>query len=149
MSTAQKRLVAIASAVALVLALAAPASAGSLGRVSWSPSSINFGKVQVGSAPVRVIWVTNGLKVPALISSESLGGANADQFAAGAGTTDDCFDKVVSGEFLNPGETCGWVIQFDPQAAGAYSARFTSTLSLGPNVDVSYTVTVNLRGTGY
>jgi len=149
MRTPRTRLLALVSAVTLVLVMAAPTTAGSLGRVSWSPSSINFGKVQVGSTPVRVIWVTNGLKVPALITSESLSGANADQFAAGAGTTDDCFDKVVSGEFLNPGETCGWVIQFDPQAAGAYSARFTSTLSLGPNVDVTYTVTVNLRGTGY
>lgn len=148
MTTARTRLVAMASAVALILVLAAPASAGSLGRVSWSPSSINFGRVQVGSNAVKAVWVTNGLKVPAYITSEFVGGANPDQFAATGGTTNDCYPKLVNGELLNPGETCGWLIWFEPSAAGASSARFISALSLGPNVGLDYTVTVNLRGTG-
>ena len=147
MHTTRKRLLALVTAAALLLALAAPTAAGSLGRVSWSPASINFGKVQVGSTAVKTIWVTNGLKVPALVTSESLGGANAGQFAVIGGTSNDWYPKVVSGEFMNPGETCGWLIRFEPQAAGAYSASFISTLN--PSPDLTYTVTVNLRGTGY
>ena len=149
MRTPRRRLLALASAAFLVLALAAPTSAGSLGRVSWSPSSINFGKVQVGAAAFRTVWITNGLKVPALITAEAIDPNNSLVFEPFGGTTNDCFPKVVYGEPLNPGETCGQTIAFQPEAAGAYSAKFITTLSVTTLGGPSYTATVNLRGTGY
>jgi hypothetical protein len=146
MPTSRTRLLALLSAVALILVVAAPASAGSLGRVSWTPTSIGFGKVQVGLSATRTIWVTNGLKVPALITAQQISGASTE-FSEIGGTTNDCFHKLLYGELLNPGETCGWRVTFEPQAAGTYSAKFIAVLS--PSPDLSYTVTVNLRGTGY
>src|SRR5436190_278856 len=57
MTTARTRFLAVATAVLLILALAAPASAGSLGKVSWTPTSVNFGKVQVGDTGENTVWV--------------------------------------------------------------------------------------------
>jgi len=143
-------LVATGAAVA-----ASPVAAGRQGRISTSPTSINFGRAPVGqdcdsSPDLRAIYVTNGLKLPVTVNSIQLTGDSFDfgWYCQTGSTllTWDCLYLLYNGTPLGPGETC--VIRgvaFTPYTAGSHSAA----LVLGMNDGVAtYYSRTSLKGTG-
>jgi hypothetical protein len=142
--------------VATVAAVAAaPVAAGRVGRISTSPTSINFGRAPAGqdcdsSTDLRAIYVTNGLKLPVTVNSLQLLGDSFDfgWYCQTGGNllTWDCLYLLYNGTLLGPGETC--VIRgvaFTPYTAGSHSAALVMGMTDGV---ATYYSRTTLRGTG-
>ena len=135
----------------MALVLAAPTAAlaakNSIGSVNATPKSISFGKVAVGSQSARnTFWISNDTKaVLWIVGVSAPTGRDADDFWFGRLTLSDCLDAALGGDPLDPGETCGGAVGFNPTETGRHSASVV--ISLGDGVR-TFTVTVPLSGTG-
>jgi hypothetical protein len=133
-----RRLLLVPIVLSLALAMAGPASAGGgagLGSVTAAPKSLKFARTVVGGYSERLsFWVTNNTKAPLIVTGVALGGRDPDDFIHGvdAGfTTDDCYFRLLYGELLNPGESCGYVAGFHPDEVGSHAATLTISFSDG------------------
>ena len=142
----RRRFVVLAFAIPLVLSMAGPAAAGgNLGRVTTTPTSVNFGRVPVGSpSEDRAIWFTNGTKVPLYVVDYANGYGGEFQYEA-YDLSQNCATFLDNNEPLQPGQTCGFVVYFLPEDTGASSAKFVLELT---NFINTYTPSVTLRGSG-
>jgi hypothetical protein len=97
----------------------------------YTPLEMDFGPVGVGaSAPQMVVTITNSGKVPL---TNWAGGAVAAPFNA----SQDC---NISGGVL-PGNSCHYYFNFNPSAAGIFTATSTSSTNAG-------TISIIVHGTG-
>ena len=112
---------------------AAPAPAVNLSAVNLAFPATNIGTT---SAP-RSVTLTNSGNGPLTITTITVVGGNAGDFAKAASSTCD------NGETLAPGATCQVDVTFTPTAAGSRSAtlRFATNASSSPD-------DVGLNGTG-
>jgi Abnormal spindle-like microcephaly-assoc'd, ASPM-SPD-2-Hydin len=95
--------------------------------VTLSPTGINFGSQLVGQkSGAQAVTLTNSGTAPLLISSISLSGTNAADFAQ----TNTC---PISPGTLAPGANCTISVTFTPTATGARSA----SVSIGDNASGS------------
>jgi len=114
---------------------------GTIPNVTLSPSPVPFGGVNVGSANQMVVMVTNSGTAPSTLAAAnpvSLAGANASDFAIGAGTT--CVANFV---LTAAGGSCSVTLTFTP---GALLAR-TATLNVADDAPGSPQMDT-LNGTG-
>jgi hypothetical protein len=103
---------------------------GAYPAVTWAPSSLAFGTVQVGAASQDALSITNTGAVPLSVSAIS---SNSPQFTATA--------QALT---VQPGQASTIQVTFSPAAATSYSA----TLSFQTN-DLSHpTVTIPMTGSG-
>lgn len=106
------------------------------GRLSASPSSVNFGSVNVGSRSSKVtIKITNIGNVTLNISKVSITGPNPASFRISSSS--------CTGAGLAPGASCTVTVYFRPQSTGSLSATLTFT-----NDGLGGTQGVPLTGTG-
>lgn len=107
------------------------------GSVSLSPSSNNFGSVNVGSSSSPVTWtLTNGSSTTMTGVSISNVGGNSGDFAISSNT---CTSTLAASG------SCTLVEKFNPSAAGSRSTTLTVTYSGG---DGASPQTSALSGTG-
>lgn len=114
-------------------------SGGGGGSVTISPSSQNFGAVNVGSSSGNVTFtVTNGSSASMTSVTVSITGTNASYFTSTGGGT--------CGSTLASMASCTVIVNFSPAAAGT---NFTATLRISySGGDGSSPVSVGLSGTG-
>ena len=105
-------------------------------KISVSPSSNDFGNINVGSSSSKTFTVSNSGTSSLIIGQVTLTGANADEFRV---ANDGC-----SGQSVSPLSNCTIQAQFSPKSSGAKSAA----ISIPSNDTTSPTVTVSLSGTG-
>jgi serine protease len=123
-----------------IIDASAAVAAVAVGVLSPSPTSANFGVIDVGlTAPAQTITFTNTDNDSLTLSAAnaiSLAGANAADFSVTGGT---CVNNLV----LANGASCNVTLSFVPSAFGARSASLvvTSTATNSP-------VSVALSGTG-
>ena len=86
--------------------------------VSFSPASLNFGTVAVGSATTLPVTVTNTGNINLTVTGISFAGTNASLF----GHSSNCGQAAVA-----PSGTCTIQVIFNPTAAGSFSATMTIT----------------------
>lgn len=112
---------------------------GGDGTVSISPSSNNFGSVNVGSSSGNVTFtVTNGSSASVTSASVGITGTNASYFSNTAGGT--------CGSTLASMASCTIIVKFSPAAAGSgFTATLTYSYSGG---DGGGSVSAGLSGTG-
>ena len=102
--------------------------------VTFSPTSLNFGTVAVGSSSNPLpTTLTNHQKTPLTISSISIIGTNSADFSQ----TNNCPSSVAAGA------TCTFTVTFSPRASGIRSGRLRVTDNA-----VSSPQSVALSGTG-
>jgi uncharacterized repeat protein (TIGR01451 family) len=109
-------------------------------EASISPTSIDFGTVDVGTtSPIQAITITNtGDPGQSLaFSSAQITGANAADFSM---VSETC---VSAGTLVAPGASCKFEVTFTPSAAGARSASLSITDNAGDSPQ-----TVALTGAG-
>ena len=83
--------------------------------IAVSPSSKNYGEVQIGSSSSETFIVTNDGTANLDVSSVSLAGTNSDQFSIVSG----------GGSFtVAPGATHDFLVKFNPTTEGTNSATF-------------------------
>ncbi len=113
---------------------------GATSSVSPAPTAVDFGFQLVGTTSAqRTVVLTNSGTSGFTLSSIALGGANAADFALGAGAN-AC---VASGNIAANGGSCTLYLTFSPAATGARSAAVIAT-----DNGSSITVTVPLTGSG-
>jgi hypothetical protein len=101
-----------------------------------NPTSLSFGNQNTGStSAAQTVTLTNNGTMPLIISSTTITGANAGDFAR---VSDTCAGATVA-----PGATCAIAVSFAPSASGSRSA----TLSINDNAPGG-TQTISLSGTG-
>jgi hypothetical protein len=147
-----RRLLLAPIVLSLALGAAGPASAGGsggLGSVTAAPRTLKFVRTAVGAYSDRLsFWVTNNTKAPLIVTGVTLGGRDQDDFIHGAGagfTTYDCYFRLLYGELLNPGESCGYVAGFHPTEVGQHAATLTISFSDGVR---RFDASVALSGAG-
>lgn len=114
----------------------APAPAPSAPILAYSPSSLNFGNVNVGSvSSVQTLTMMNSGSGNLTISSAQLSG----NFTWGAQTATTC---VVGGS-MAPGSTCTMAISFAPQSSGSLSGSLTLTDNTANSTKI-----ISLMGSG-
>jgi Beta-propeller repeat len=91
---------------------------------SFTPASVNFSNVPVGTNPASPILVTNTGNQALLISNIQVTGANASLFPT---TSGGCPGTSGNSGGLQPGASCTVVLSFDPNAPGTYQAGVTFT----------------------
>ncbi|MGB7592709.1 MAG: choice-of-anchor D domain-containing protein, partial [Terriglobia bacterium] len=109
---------------------------GTAPLVSFSASSLSFGNQPTSTtSPAQVETVTNTGTGNLTISTVTISGTNASDFAKSADT--------CTGATVTPNSTCAVSVTFTPSAMGSLSAslNFTDNASGSPQ-------TVNLTGTG-
>ena len=108
-------------------AFVAKISPGPLPSVSLSPTSLTFGPQQLGAtSAAQTETVTNTGTANLNISTVTIGGSNASDFATSADT--------CSGATVTPNDTCMVSVTFTPSATGSLSAslNFTDNASGSP-----------------
>ena len=109
-----------------------------------NPSTLMFGSTTTGTtaaAPAQITY-TNPKSVNNTITAAiTIGGANAGDFALGAGT-------CTAGGNVSGSGTCTVDISFTPSAAGSRTATLTVTTTDPDHGDNSQTLTTTLAGTG-
>jgi hypothetical protein len=109
-------------------AFVAKISAGGAGPLlSFSATSLTFGPQNIGTpSPPQTMTVTNTGKAGLTISSVTVGGTNASDFATSADT--------CTGATVTPNSTCTVNVTFTPTATGSRSASliFTDNASDSP-----------------
>ena len=104
--------------------------------VSFSPTSLTFSPQNVGvTSTPQTVTVTNNGTANLTISTVTIGGTNASDFAKSANT--------CAGATVTPNKTCTVSVTFTPSATGSR----TATLSINDNAANS-PQTVSLSGTG-
>ena len=104
--------------------------------VSFSPTSLTFSPQNVGvTSTPQTVTVTNNGTANLTISTVTIGGTNASDFAKSANT--------CAGATVTPNKTCTVSVTFTPSATGSRSA----SLSFNDNTSDS-PQTVTLSGTG-
>lgn len=101
-----------------------------------SPASLGFTQVVGSTSTAQTVTVTNSGTAALVLSSLSLSGSQASEFAIASGST------CAAGSSVAPGASCAVNLSFTPAASGSRSA----TLAIGNNG--SATLTVALSGTG-
>jgi PGF-pre-PGF domain-containing protein len=109
-----------------------------------NPSTLTFGSTTTGTtaaAPAQITY-TNPKAVNNMTAATiTIGGANAGDFALGAGT-------CTAGGNVSGSGTCTVDISFTPSAAGSRAATLTVTTTDPDHADNSQTLTTTLAGTG-
>jgi predicted outer membrane repeat protein len=105
-------------------------------QLTVSPSSLTYTSTIGVTTSAQTITVTSTGNVPATVTGDTLGGANAGQFAI---SQDNC-----TGKTLNPTETCTVLVTFTPNAAGTFNGNVVFTSS---NASFVPSDTVTLIGT--
>lgn len=103
-------------------------------QISLSPSSLDFGGVAMGGQVTQPITLLNSTSAAVQISSMTLSGSNADQFAI---TQNSC------GVALAAKQNCTITLRFSPLLAGSMSASLNISGGSGNNL-----ATASLAGTG-
>lgn len=106
--------------------------AGGQPAISVSPTSVNFGNVNVGTTSDRTVTVSNVGTADLILGTISVTGTS---FSRQGGTC------AVNGQTLTPGASCTIIVRFAPGSAGPFSGN----LSI-PSNDTN--VLVPLSGTG-
>lgn len=101
-----------------------------------SPASLSFTQVVGSTSAAQTVTVSNSGTAALVLSSLSFSGAQASEFAIGAGST------CAAGTSVAPGSSCSVSISFTPAATGSR----TATLAIANNG--SATLSVSLAGTG-
>jgi len=109
----------------------APATPATVGQLTFSPASYNFGNVNVGSGASQPISLTNSGTASVTVSNVTVSGPGFD--ASG----------VSTGVSLSPGQTTTLNVSFTPASTGSVTGSVTipSTAANSPAV-------LNLSGTG-
>jgi hypothetical protein len=150
MHSRRRRLLLIPLVLSLTLGAVGPVAAGGgLGSVTAAPRSLKFARTAIGAYSDRLsVWVTNSTKAPLVVTGMALSGRDQDDFIHGldAGvTTFDCSFRLLYGELLAPGESCGYVVAFHPDETGQHAATLTLSFSDGVR---RFDASVGLSGTG-
>ncbi len=102
----------------------------STGSVSFSPTSLSFGNVTVGTNATKVITLTNGTS-----SSVSVSGIGISPTTQGFTETNNCPSSLLAGT------NCTISVTFAPTAVGSFSATLSATAG-------GTTLTAGLTGSG-
>jgi hypothetical protein len=116
------------------IAVGGTGTASAVATASLSAAGVDFGARLLGSTTQQVVQVTNTGGAPLQLGYPGVDGADAGDFALGAG---------CDAALLAPGASCAFTVDFTPGALGARAATLTipSNASNGP-------VTVGLGGVG-
>ncbi len=108
-------------------------------NISISPSSYNFGSVNVGtSSSPQTFTISNTGTADLIISSMSITGSDSDQFTLQAGT---CTSLTPT---ISAGGSCTVTVTFSPTSEGSK----TASLQISSNDSDTPTLNVSLSGTG-
>ena len=102
-------------------------------KISVSPTSVNFGNVNVGSTSEKTVTIRNKGKSDLVISSINIAGANASDFSQ----TNDCTTIPI-------GNSCTVTVTFVPTSKG----KRTGKIGISSNDPKKPTVNVKLSGNG-
>ncbi len=108
--------------------------AGLASDIDVSPTSINYGGVQVGSSSNSTILIRNLGNANLLLGSLSFTGTNAGEFSI----------AVSPSSTITPGSSTNTTVRFSPSSSGTKSA----TLVIPSNDPDESTVSVSLTGAG-
>ena len=114
-------------------------SSASVGQITISTSSVNFGTVQVGTNMIMPVEITNNYKVNATISQATVSGTGFSFAGPNPPIT------------VAPQQTVSLSVSLVPQTAGSLSGTLTVTASAswgGHNTSHSNSFTVTLSGSG-
>jgi hypothetical protein len=106
--------------------------------ISISPTSENFGNVNVGTSSTQIFTISNTGTVALTVSSTSLSGGDSAMFSMTPGTCPSLTPTI------NAGQSCTINVTFAPTSTGTESA----TLVITSNAYNSPTLNVGLSGTG-
>jgi hypothetical protein len=107
-----------ASAMAALAGTGIPPAA-----LAFTPTSNNFGMVDVGSTSSAMLTLTNNGGQTSSAIATSLSGFNASELSI---TNDGC-----AGRTLAPGASCSLVVAFTPTSSGLKSATLQATAAVG------------------
>ena len=105
-------------------------------NISASPTSKDYGNINVGSSSSQIFTITNTGTANLVIGTLTLSGTNLDQFVM---QNDNCTGKTIA-----PSATCTIEILFFP----SYVGTLTANLNIPSNDPDTPTLSVNLSGTG-
>jgi beta-propeller repeat-containing protein/ASPM-SPD-2-Hydin domain-containing protein/HYDIN/CFA65/VesB family protein len=102
--------------------------AGSGPLAAYSPLSLNFGNVPVGTTPSLYVTLTNAGNQPLLISSILLSGSSLFHPSSGnLSSPPICTVTAGTAGGMLPGATCSIFVQFVPVATGTFQAQINVT----------------------
>jgi uncharacterized protein (TIGR01370 family) len=108
-------------------------------NISVSPSSYNFGSIDVGSSSSpQTFTISNSGTADLIVSSVSITGSDSDQFTLQVGT---CTTLTPT---ISAGGSCTVTVTFSPTSEGSKSA----TLQIASNDTDTSTLNVSLSGSG-
>lgn len=113
------------------------AGAGTVGRMSATPTPLDFGGVQQGTLRTHTVTVRNVGDATMSFTGASVSGPGAGSFGTGGAAAPRC----VGGTALAPGGSCQVGVTFRPSALGQHAA----TLTLASNVGLQ---AITLTGAG-
>jgi hypothetical protein len=102
---------------------------------SISPGALSFTQVVGATSATQAVTISNSGNAALVLSSLSLTGAQAAEFAMGAASTCSANGSVA------PGGSCSVAISFTPAAAGSRSASLSVANNAGAALSVSLTGT--------
>jgi hypothetical protein len=107
--------------------------------ITFTPSPVNFGTVNVGNNATQNIVVRNTGSATITTGAATLGGANATQF-----TITNATNTCVTGRSLTANQTCTITVRFNPTGTtSADAGSRTATLTVPSSTGTTFSTTLN------